>query len=68
MKKTIKTFKEIEVSKVNIKWSIHACTKIIKKGKSESVETKFMSVKKVGRRKETLLHDTLAKAMVELGL
>lgn len=68
MKKSVKTFKEIEVSKVNIKWSIHACAKFTKKGKSESLQTKFMSVKKVGRRKETLMHDTLAKAMVEVGL
>lgn len=68
MKKSVKTFKEVEVSKINIKWSIHACAKITKKGKADGVETKYMSVKKVGRRKETLLHDTLAKAMVELGL
>lgn len=63
-----KTFKEIEVSKINIKWSIHACSKVTKKGNSEGVETKYMTVKKVGRRKETLMHDTLAKAMVEIGL
>lgn len=68
MKKTIKTFKEVEVSKIDIKWSIHSCAKFTKKGKAEGVETKYMTVKKVGRRKETLMHDTLAKAMVEVGL
>lgn len=68
MKKSIKTFKEVEITKIDIKWSIHACSKMTKKGLTCGVETKYMTVKKIGRRKEKLMHDTLAQAMVEVGL
>lgn len=68
MKKQVKSYYKAEVTKVDIAWSIHQCKRFTKNGKADGCETKYMTVKKVGRRKEQLMHETLGEALKEVGV
>ena len=53
---------------VKIKWSIHLCRKVEIKGKIGTCIEGYMTVQKIGRKTERLMHDTLGAALKHVGI
>lgn len=53
---------------VKVSWSIHQCKKFTTNGDSQDLQTGYMTVRSIGRKKEKVMHKTLGSALKHVGI